>query len=231
MSAPTQRTLSESTDPSTARFVLPAESFALTDLFERVPDARVECESAVANPDDHALLVIEAGEHKQDIDTALRSDPSVADVECFGERADGWTYRVTWKGRPRRLIQRLVAADVSLTSMQSRNGEWQFQLLAPDREGIARAHDIMEDLDCEADCRSISSVDRERSNGSGLTPDQHEALVTAFEKGYYKVPRDITAAELADELDISHQALSERFRRAYQQLLRTALVVDDGEKS
>ena len=171
VSAPTPQTPSATTT-STARFALPAEGFALTDLFERVPDARVECESAVANPDDHALLVIETDERKRTIDTALRSDPGVAAIECFGERADGWTYRVTWKGRPRRLIQRLIAADVTLLSMRGRGGEWKLRLLTPDREGIARADEIMDDLDCEADCRSITPADGERSTRYGLTDDQ-----------------------------------------------------------
>jgi predicted DNA binding protein len=230
VSTPTPPTPSATTDASTARFVLPAEGFALAALFERVPDARVECESAVANPDDHALLVVQTDEQKRDVDAALRTDSGVAAVECFGERADGWTYRVTWKGRPRRLIQRLVAADVSLVSVQGRSGEWKLRLLAPNREGIARTHEIMEDLDCEADCRSVSTVDSERSSRSGLTDEQHETLVEAFEAGYFNVPRDATANDLADDLGISHQALSERFRRAYHQLVKTELVVSEDKQ-
>ena len=227
---PTPSPPSASTDASTARFVLPASGFALVDLFERVPDARVKCESAVANPDDHALLVIQADGRKREVDAALRSDPGIATVEYFGDCEESWRYRVTWKGRPRRLIQRLVAADVSLMSVQGRSGEWRLRLLAPDREGIAGAHEIMGDLDCGADCRSISTVDSERSNGSGLTAEQHEALVTASEEGYYDIPRNATATDVADGLGISHQALSERLRRAHHQLVKTELIVDREKK-
>jgi predicted DNA binding protein len=230
VSTPTPQTPSASTGASTARFMLPAESFALADLFERVPNARVKCEATVANPDDHALLVVQSDERKREVDATLRSDPGIATIECFGDREDSWQYRVTWKGRPRRLIQRLVAADVSLVSVQGRRGEWQLRLLAPDREGIARAHEIMGDLDCEADCRSISMVDSERSNGSGLTTEQHEALVTAFEEGYYNVPRDATGNDIADELGISHQALSERLRRAHHQLVKTEHIVSEDKQ-
>ena len=227
VSAPTPQTPSAITTTSTARYILPAESFALADLFERVPDARVECESAVANPDDHALLMVETDERKRTIDAALRSDQGVAAVECFGERGDGWTYRVTWKGHPRRLIQRLVAADVTLLSMRGRGGEWKLRLLTPDREGIARADEIMDDLDCEADCLSIRPADGERSTRSGLTDDQRETLVKAFEAGYYDIPRSVSAEELATDLGISHQALSERFRRAYSQLVESELAIHE----
>jgi predicted DNA binding protein len=230
VSAPTPQTPAASTSASTARFVLPAEGFALAELFERVPDARVKCEAAVANPDDHALLVVQADGRKRDVDAALRSDSGIATVECFDGGEGGWRYRVTWKGRPRRLVQRLVAADVSLVSVQGESGEWQLRLLAPNREGIAKADEIMSDFDCEANCRSISTVGSEQSNGSELTTEQHEALVTASEEGYYDVPRDATATEVADELGISHQALSERFRRAYHQLIKTQLMISEEDQ-
>ena len=226
---PTPQVSSSDTDASTARFTLPAEGFALAEFFERVPDARVECESAVANPADHALLVVRTDSNESTVGTALQSDPSVGAVERFGERADGWTYRVTWKGRSRRLIQRLVAADVTLVSAQGRGSEWELRLLAPNREGISRAHDIMDDLDCEDECRSISSLDGGGSTRSGLTDEQREALVTAFEIGYYNVPRDVTAEDVATELGITHQAISERFRRAYQHIVETEFVVNDEE--
>lgn len=227
VSAPTPQTPSASTDASTARFAFPAEGFALADLFECVPDARVKCEAAVANPDDHALLVVQTDERKREVDAALRSDPGVATVEYLADCEDSWRYRVTWKDRPRRFIQRLVAADVSIVSMQGRSGEWKLRLLTPDRKGIARAHDIMEDFGCEADCRSVSTADSGRSGCLGLTAEQREALVTAFEEGYYNVPRDATANDIADELGITHQALSERFRRAYHQLVKTELALGE----
>lgn len=214
---------------STARFTLPAEGFALAEFFERVPDARVECESAVANPTDHALLVVRADSRENLVDTALRADASVATVKRFGERADGWTYRVTWEGRPRHLIQRLVAADVTLASARGRDGEWQLRLLAPNREGIGRAHEIMDDLDCGDRCRSISSFDGGGSNRSGLTDDQHEALIEGYEAGYYDIPRNVTLEEVATGLGISHQALSERFRRAYRSIVATELVTEEQE--
>ena len=229
VSAPTPQPVSTATDASTARFGLPAGEFALASLFESVPDARVEIEPAVANPDDHALLVVKTDGHNREVDAALRSDPNTAAVEHFGNRGDSWRYRVTWKGRPQRLIQQLIAADVSVVSVQGRSGEWELRLLAPDREGIAKADEIMNDLDCGADCQQILTAGNEYSTRSGLTTEQREALVTAFEKGYYNVPRDATATDVADDLDISHQALSERLRRAHRHLVETELIVSEDE--
>ena len=230
VSAPTPQISSAVDTPaSTARFTLPAEGFALAEFFERVPNARVECESAVANPTDHALLVIQANSRENPVDTALREDASIGTVERFGERSEGWVYRVTWEGRPHRLIQRLVVADVTLVSARGRGGEWQLRLLTPNREGIGRAHEIMDDLDCEEKCRSVCNLDGGGSNRSGLTDDQYEALIEGYEAGYYDIPRNVTLEEVATGLGISHQALSERFRRAYRSIVATELVTEERE--
>ncbi|HET7322986.1 MAG TPA: helix-turn-helix domain-containing protein [Halococcus sp.] len=214
------------TDASTARFDVPATAFAFADLFERIPDARVELDTTVAMPDDHTLLVVRTDGCEYTVDTALRLAQSVKTAERFDEREDGWTYRVRWKGRPRRFIQRLVAADVTLLSANGQSCRWTFRLLAPDRTGISRAHDIMADLDCEADCQRISTFEGGETDSTGLTDEQREALVAAFEAGYYDIPRNVTADDVADSLDISHQALSERFRRAYRHIVETEFAVE-----
>ena len=68
---------------------LPAEDFALTDLFERIPDVRIECESTVVTSDDCTLLVVETDGDEHDVDTALQTDAGVAASDCFGEHPDG----------------------------------------------------------------------------------------------------------------------------------------------
>lgn len=211
---------------TTTRASLPAERFALAELFGRLPDATVECESAVANPSDHALLAIRTEGCEHEIDAALHSDPAIASVERFGKRPNEWRYRITWEGRPRQLIQRLVTAGVTLLDCRGRDGEWNLQLLVPDRDGIAEIYDVLTDLECDADCRSVAVVDGTLTS-TGMSPLHYETLTTALELGYYRIPRDITSSELAAELDVSHQALSERFRRAHRSLIETEFLTTD----
>ena len=44
------------------------------------------------------------------------------------------------------------------------------------------------------------------------------------------MPREVTSQDLADEFDISHQALSERFRRATKNLVASTLAVDEDDE-
>jgi predicted DNA binding protein len=52
-----------------------------------------------------------------------------------------------------------------------------------------------------------------------LTPGQALALETAYEMGYFEVPKDVTSAEVAAELGVSKSAFLERLRRGQARIL------------
>jgi predicted DNA binding protein len=76
--------------------------------------------------------------------------------------------------------------------------------------------------------RRLSRTDVDAGSERQLTDRQREALVTAYEMGYFEIPRTTSLAEVADELDISAPALSERLRRAHARVTE-ALVAAGGE--
>lgn len=203
----------------------PAEGFALAELFEHVPDATVELEPTVANPGDHALLVVETDASRRTVDAALRSSSSVAAIEGFGSQDHRSRYRVTWEGRPRRLIQQLTAEDVTLVGVHGKAGRWNLRMVAPERAALARAYETLEEFGCNPECLSLSTFEGGWSEGAGVSDKQRKALTKAFEMGYYDIPRTVTAEELAAEMNITHQALSERFRRAHQQLIEDTNII------
>ena len=57
----------------------------------------------------------------------------------------------------------------------------------------------------------------------GMTDRQREALVTAYEMGYFEIPRTTSLGDVAAELGISASSLSERLRRAQTHLVETQL--------
>ena len=60
-----------------------------------------------------------------------------------------------------------------------------------------------------------------------VTDPQREVLELAVEKGYFTVPRESSLADLADELDVSSQAVSERLRRGLDSVVAQS-VADSG---
>jgi predicted DNA binding protein len=53
-----------------------------------------------------------------------------------------------------------------------------------------------------------------------LTPRQMEAIQTAYFSGYFERPRDRTASEVADAMDISQPTFTHHLRTAQRKLCR-----------
>ncbi|MFL9708975.1 helix-turn-helix domain-containing protein, partial [Aeromonas veronii] len=74
-------------------------------------------------------------------------------------------------------------------------------------------YDFCEDNGLSLTVDAIYDLTSDDSTQYGLTDSQYTSLMRAREMGFYEVPRAISLSDLADELDVSHQALSERLRR------------------
>jgi predicted DNA binding protein len=57
-----------------------------------------------------------------------------------------------------------------------------------------------------------------------LSNEQREALVLALQRGYYDTPSEVTLSDIADDLGISQQALSNRIRRGTKQVFEKILL-------
>ncbi|WP_458210879.1 helix-turn-helix domain-containing protein [Haladaptatus sp. NG-SE-30] len=56
-----------------------------------------------------------------------------------------------------------------------------------------------------------------------LTSEQLDAIRIAYNHGYYEIPRGIDQEEIGTLLDVSHQAASERIRRANKKIIEQSL--------
>jgi predicted DNA binding protein len=53
--------------------------------------------------------------------------------------------------------------------------------------------------------------------------------VLAYDRGYFNSPRDVTMAELGEELGVSQQAIASRLRRGIRQVLGQTLTALEGD--
>jgi|AntDeeMetagen285_2_1112576.scaffolds.fasta_scaffold15007_1 predicted DNA binding protein len=214
-----------------ANIELPAEEFALYDSLVAVPDLELDVERVVAHDDERVMPFIwVSSDHMDDVDRAFENDPSIENVELLSDLGEERLYRMNWTTEIEVVVQILVEADATVLDAFGTDGRWEFRILFPERESLSATHDFCEDEGLTIDIRNIYEMDADRHGRFGLSEAQHETLVAAFEHGHYEVPRDITLDDLADELDVSHQALSERFRRAYNTLIENTLIVGVGDE-
>jgi predicted DNA binding protein len=62
---------------------------------------------------------------------------------------------------------------------------------------------------------------------SPLTAEQRDVLLLAYHSGYFKMPRRTTLTTLADTVEISDTALSQRVWRAVEMLIEQTLIADE----
>jgi hypothetical protein len=110
---------------------------------------------------------------------------------------------------------------------------WHERWLVPDREAL---HEIWEGAREEGfefeiiEFRSQGRTDPEYPGGGAPTDEQREALLAAYEHGYFAEPRETSLEELAEVLGLSPTAVGGRLRRGMRSLVGMTLVVERPEE-
>ncbi|MFP9191818.1 helix-turn-helix domain-containing protein [Natronosalvus vescus] len=198
-----------------AEFQIPASDMAMSSTLEAAPEATLELESSVSKTLPSLWV---SGATCETIERAFAGDPTVESFELVASSDDRLLYDVDCE-RAQRRYDELLTSGGSLLEGRGVDGWWQFKMRFRSREDLVDTHERLEEQGVTVDLIRVTDVTTVSTANTRLTPEQHEALTAAFEKGYFKIPRQISMEELASELGISHQALSERLRRAYGTLV------------
>lgn len=203
----------------------PASDLGLEHSFATVSGLSFRAEQAVARGDDAALphLWLNSEDPKV-LPDALATDESVAAADRLNTAGSSRLYRIRWAD-PSAFADLLDSARATLLDARGRDGRWTLRLRFAEREALSAAIDRADRAG-----RSLT-VRRIRESGSqphsaGLTDCQYEAIRLALADGYYEVPRRADLTALADDLGVSHQALSERLRRGHGVLAADAVDIE-----
>ncbi|OAQ54029.1 hypothetical protein HTG_00445 [Natrinema mahii] len=217
-----------------AELSLSTDEFALAETFQELPALEVRVESVVAEgPTRTVPLVWFSNVDRTALESALETDSTVDDYRQLLENtADGdLFYRVTYSEAVGSVCCCVYDHGGTVLDARVADGQWTLRLLFPHREELSDAVSGIEAQGVRIDVRRMveAGTDEDLETTAALTDPQQEAIAEAYRQGYYDVPREISLEELANELDISHQALSERLRRANRVLAGEQLDEPAGE--
>lgn len=199
---------------------IPAEQFALEHTLDTLETVTFEVEQMVATNRDSLIPFIWIGtSDRGTLEAAFRADESVADFQLIAGFETECLYQLEWVDHIEHLIRMLVDEKATVLAASGQEDTWHLRLLFADHDSITRTTEYCEQNGIDFDIENIHEFSNERSDRFGLTDSQQKTLRHAADRGYYSVPRDVTAEELADEFDVSHQALSERLRRGHGSLV------------
>ncbi|MBV0903575.1 helix-turn-helix domain-containing protein [Haloarcula salina] len=205
---------------------VPASDLALAYSLEQLPELQFEIERIVTSGGDALMPMLWVrGSTREEVEATLEEDPTVDNVELLGDFDDEWLFRMEWIAHIDLLVQMITNSEATILDAVGQGDRWKLRVLYPRRSLFSKTHDFCESHGLDFDVASIRELDEEPAGRYGLTTAQYEILSEASKRGYFEVPRGVSLEALADDLDISHQAASERLRRATDALVEDALFV------
>lgn len=162
-----------------------------------------------------------------EFDTALAADPTVTNPRTITETTTRRLYRVTLTEKGTRLSTFPAWSEFDLVLLEAHGTHegWTVRMRLPDRETLTAYQELCREQGFTIELRAVYHDAAEGSPVTArLSPAQQEALAIAYEMGYYDIPRQASLADIAAQIDISSQSVSERLRRGVSTLLETSLL-------
>jgi predicted DNA binding protein len=204
---------------------IPADQFALRHALSELTNPAFEIVRLVAHGEDAVMPFLWAT--AEDMDTlpdVLYDDPSTRNVEILTELDEEYMFRMEWTAHIRVILHILLEEDATILDATATDESWTLRVLFPEHESVSTTHEFCAEYDIDLRFDSIYQLsDSIRRGKYGLTEAQYESILDAFERGYYEVPRQAQLDEIAEDSDVSHQALSERLRRGHGRLIENTL--------
>ena len=155
----------------------------------------------------------------------LQKDNTVAEFERVIETRDGEAiYSFAYTDEAKVLSPIISAASGVILEMENDGTAWILTVWLPDRTNLVPLWDYAQRNDIEIDLLRVNEYASLGTTDAGLTDSQRDALLVAFEAGYFEEPRKATLGEVADELDISQPAASGLLRRGIRRLIVSSLI-------
>lgn len=204
---------------------VPAGQFGLEETLDRLPEAEFRMVRLVAHGSNSVMPFIWVSCDDPDrLADVVSRDSSIADVDVLGRFDSECLLRVHWQPTVRVFVSIVDDHEATILDASGQDGVWQLQIFFPDDDHVSSTFEFCEAYGIDIDFERIDQLSGTSEYGHlGLTECQYQTLLGAYGAGYYDVPRNVTQEQLAQRFDVSHQALSERLRRAHETILTNAL--------
>lgn len=204
---------------TTAELIIEPDDFLLGGIITEFPDLSVELERVVPSKRRIVPYLWGYGPDLTAFETALDKAPSIRNFTVLDRIDDGALYKLQWETRAERLVVGL--SETNATILEAHGTDyWRLLIRFEDTDGLSAFGRYCDENDLSYRLARVNPItDSIVQPTLGLTREQERALAVAAAQGYFEIPREATMADLAEELDISEQAVSERIRRGLTKVL------------
>jgi predicted DNA binding protein len=208
-------------------FAVPAETFILEDALREHPEVVVEIERLV--PTNHTPLpyLWTTDGQSPSFEDAISDDPRIDRVVRKTTFEEGGLYRIEWGSDDGGLLDRISDTDsgIALLQAEGQGDEWRIKLRFPSRSQLTDFRTFYEERGIDLRVIRLYDLTDPKMGQYNISQKQREALICALEMGHFQVPREASLEDIAETLDISPRAVSERLRRGQTNLISNSLTI------
>ncbi|RKD93353.1 helix-turn-helix domain-containing protein [Halopiger aswanensis] len=206
-------------------FHVPADAFALAETLATAPELIIETERVAATEEVLTPYFWVSGEDGVAFEDAAADDPSIRHLRHIDDVDRASLYRAEWTENVESIVYAYTTVGATILEASAQGDEWELSIRFNNRDRLDQFREYCDEHDIPFTLTQLYERAHPRAGGQyGLTTKQHEALVTAWEMGYYR-STDVSLTDVADSLGISQQSLSRRLQRGYENLIQHALAV------
>lgn len=207
-----------------ATFSVDAQDFKLGAALTEYPDLRVRLERVIPVGDSYLPYIWASNDTVDEIKTKLETDGDIDSFEMVDKMDDKVLVRITWTEETDGFLRALADARGTILEGIGETESWRFQVRFDDHQELTQFYRSCAEREILLDVETVHNpgVPQSLDSVSHLTDAQREALTLALQRGYFDVPRRTNVVELAEELNISDTAVSQRLRRGIAAILSTS---------
>lgn len=213
----------------TAEFRLHSPRLPLIDVAEAVPDLTIRLESTEQPQTGPTVFFIRVtGPSFDGIADALTESTSVREHFLISEVESIRIYQVILTGPHPESIDNRIFYKTFPESVTITSDGWYIKQQFANRDEFISYRKFWRGMDMDFSFRLDRLYDSHSTDAEliGVSDKQREALLTAYEMGYFSVPQRVSLDDVAAALDISRSALAERLHRAETHLIEHFFYTD-----
>lgn len=209
-------------------FSIPTKAFALEAALSTVPEMTIEADRLASHsPKEVFPFLWGSGGDFDRFLHALDDDPTVTSVDIAEATDEEVLYRLEWSDSFCALVHEMIDHHAAIEEATAHDDKWNLRLRFADDEMVSSFQRHFRETGRTFEVNHLSHPSKPRQREFGLTAQQHEALVTAVQAGYFTIPRTTSVEEIGETLGISANAVSQRIRRGCETLIRSGLMSPD----
>ena len=216
--------------PVIAHLRISADSFELGRILELDAPGTVELETMVPLGETAVPFFSVSEEVRESFEKNVSNHPSVDNIVEVTRHDSERLYSLNWNIGRDVFFQGIVDLNGQLLSATGTASTWEFEIRFPTHDALSEFQEHCSNAHISLEVGRIYNPTRpETGMWYGVTHAQRATLMRAVQGGYYSIPRRMSTQDLADDLDISDQAVTERLRRAIVTLTENTLIAMQDE--